>query len=394
MSYLSLFEQELEELRQKDLYRRLKILEGRDATRVFYENRELLLFCGNDYLGLSHDSRLVSAMKAAADTYGVGSGAARLISGTTRHHARLEEKTAAFKGKENALIYTAGYLANLGVLSALAGEKDLIVMDKLCHASLIDGARLSGAQVRVFPHKNYERAGEILKQAEKFEKKLLVSDTVFSMDGDQADIPELVRLKKQYGCLLILDDAHGTGVLGKKGTGAAEGFEKDMDVITGTFSKAVGVIGGFAATSNFLREVLINKSRSFIFATSLPPALCAAAAEGLSVLEKDSSLRAKLRENMETLQKELSGLMEPASFPIFPVIIGPENEAVRISEVLLNQGFLVPAVRTPAVPKGKARLRITLSAVHDAEQIRKLAAALKPLLRQLEKTSAHPAQGL
>ena len=372
------FEDELELLKDKDLYRTLRVLEGRGPVKALYEGREITLFCGNDYLGLSHHPRVVRALQKAAEEHGVGSGAARLISGTSALHARLEEKIARFKNKETALVYTAGYLANAGVLSALAGKNDLIVMDKLCHASLIDGARLSGAQVRVFPHKNYVRCEEIIKRgqtrkgpfgSDPFCRIILVSDTVFSMDGDFADLAELIRLKQEYGCLLIADDAHGTGVAGPTGRGATEGFENGIDVILGTLSKAVGAVGGFAAASQAIREMLINTSRPFIFATSLPPALCAAACEAISIMEEAPELREKLRQNMRALNPKLE-------FPIFPVMIGAEKAAVETAQNLLKKGFLVPAIRTPSVPKGKARLRVTVSAAHQPEDIRSFLQAL------------------
>lgn len=374
------FEDQLELLRQKDLYRTLRVLDDRGPVRALYEGREITLFCGNDYLGLSHHPRVIEAMKKAADPYGVGSGAARLISGTSLLHARLEEKIARFKNKEAALIYTAGYLANIGVLSALAGEKDLIVMDKLCHASLIDGARLSGAEVRVFPHKNYARCQEILENSSGFGKKILVSDTVFSMDGDFAGLSDLIRLKKKFSGLLIVDDAHGTGVAGASGRGATEGYEMDIDVIMGTLSKAVGTVGGFAATSQAIQEMLINVSRPFIFATSLPPALCAAAYEALLILEKASELREKLWQNVQALRQGLGRLgweIPETAFPILPLVIGPERAAVQAAEALLKEGFLIPAIRTPSVPKGKARLRVTVSAAHDTKDIERLLEALE-----------------
>jgi 7-keto-8-aminopelargonate synthetase-like enzyme len=258
-------------------------------------------------------------------------------------------------------------------LTALAGEGDLIVMNKLCHASLIDGARLSGAEVRVFPHKNYSRAAELLENTAG--KKILVSDTVFSMDGDFADLPELIRLKQKYGALLIVDDAHGTGVAGKTGRGATEGFEENLDVIMGTLSKAAGTIGGFAAASKPVREMLINVSRPFIFATSMPPALCAAAHEALCVMEEEPALSQKLEQNLKGLRTGLQRLgweIPESEFPILPLIIGAEKAAVETAEKLLREGFLVPAVRTPSVPKGKARLRVTVSAAHEPRDIERL----------------------
>ncbi len=381
---INLLEEELSELKAKDLYRKLRILEKPAGNYASYEGRKLLLFCGNDYLGLSKHPRVIRAAQEAAGSHGVGAGAARLISGTTDLHSRLEEKIAASKKKERALLFTAGYLANLGILTALASEKDLILMDKLCHASIIDGARLSGAEVRVFPHKNYERCEDILKKSEH-RRRILVSDTVFSMDGDVADLPALVRLKEKYDCLLCVDDAHGTGVLGKTGKGAAEdlGLENKIDVIMGTFSKGLGCLGGFAATSETIYNYLINFARPFIFATALPPLLCAAAFEALCIIEEEPGLLKKLWANIYQLQQLLGemGYSVVADSPILPIGIGPEKEALRLSDLLLKEGILIPAVRTPTVPKGKARLRVTLSAAHTSDEISRLGKSLKEALK-------------
>lgn len=374
--------QELEELRQKDLLRKLKTLSDHQGTRASWRGRELLLFCGNDYLGLSRDPRVIRAFQEAAAQYGMGAGAARLISGTSELHTRLEEELARFKRKERSLIFGAGYLTNMGVLSALAGKKDLIVMDKLCHASLIDGAKLSGANLRVFPHRQYGKAAEILEKGEG-ERRILVSDAVFSMDGDRADLDALIRLKERYGCLLVVDDAHGMGVFGPEGRGATEGFEEAIDCITGTFSKAFGVFGGFVAASRVLIEYLVNFSRPFIFATAPPPALQAACYEALLLIQKEPELRSKLWHNVDRVQAFLAGKGFPSESrsPILPLVLGEEREALGISGELLEKGILIPAIRYPTVPRGKARLRITVSAAHTAEDLERLFQALSEVLR-------------
>jgi len=376
-----LLQEELNELRAKDLYRSLRTLKPIDSTHASCDGRELLLFCGNDYLGLSHHRRVIDAAKKAAEYSGVGAGAARLISGTSDLHTEFEEKIARFKNKQRALVFSAGYLANLGVLTALAGEKDLILLDKLCHASLIDGARLSGAALRVFPHKNYQKGEEILQASAELRRRILVTDSIFSMDGDLADLAELVRLKEKYDCLLVVDDAHGTGVLGLNGRGAAEdeNLEEKIDVMTGTLSKTLGCLGGFAAASEDIIDYLINTSRPFIFATALPPMICAGALEALHIIEELPELRYQLWRNIQRMHSGLaaSGFETgPIQSPIFPVGIGSEKEALEISEQLLNQGILVPAVRYPTVPKGKARLRVTVSAAHSDEEIERFIGAL------------------
>ena len=381
MINISFIKEALADLKDQKLYRKLKTLEPVSSVRARFEGRELILFCGNDYLGLTHHPKVIKTFQEAAVKYGAGAGAARLISGTTSIHTELENKIAEHKKKEKALIYSAGYLANLGVLSALAGEGDLILMDKLCHASLVDGARLSGAELRVFPHKNYERAEEILSQS-KSPRKLLVSDTVFSMDGDRGDVEALAALKAKYGALLILDDAHVTGVFpDEEGNHvAAANFLAKADVITGTLSKALGVIGGFAAGSSDMIEYLINFSRPFIFATAIPPAVCSAAFESLKIAQ-EGSLRKKLWQNIRLFQ----ALLKKNGFevinedtPIFPIVLGSEQAALEASDKLLKAGFLVPAIRYPTVPKGKARLRVTVSAAHEPAD---LAAFMEALVK-------------
>jgi len=373
--------QELEELRLKNLYRKLRTLSEVQGARARWQGKELVLFCGNDYLGLSRHPRVVEAAQKAFHQYGVGAGASRLISGTSELHARLEEELARFKGKEEALVFGTGYLANLGVLSALAGEKDLIVMDKLSHASLVDGARLAGATFRTFPHKNYARCEEILKRGMEFRRRVLVSDAVFSMDGDLADLPELVRIKERYDCLLVVDDAHGLGVFGASGRGVTEGWEEKIDLIVATLSKALGVFGGFAAGSKVLIEHLINFSRPFIFATSPPPALCAAALEAIRLIREDASSRERLWRNVDEVRGFLGsrGFASEVPSPIMPLVVGEETRALELSEKLLERGILIPAVRYPTVSRGKARLRLTVSAAHDGDDLAKLFEALSEI---------------
>lgn len=378
----SILEEELAALKGKDLYRKIRSLSNVRGNRATLDGKEVLLFCGNDYLGLSRHPRVIRALEETVRQYGVGSGAARLISGGTDLHEKLEQKIAAFKKKEKALLFTTGYQANLGVLTSVAGEDDLIVMDKLCHASVVDGARLSGATLRVFPHLNYARCEEILKQNQDYDKRILVTDTVFSMDGDLADLRKLVWLKEEYGCLLAVDDAHATGVLGRDGRGAYEdgGLVEKMDVIVGTLSKGIGCLGGFAATSQTLYDYFVNAARSFIFDTSLPPALCAAACEAISVIEEEPDLRARLWRNIHAVHSGLKkeGFDLPASeSPILPIILGGEKEALRASNLLFEQGILIPAIRYPTVSKGKARLRLTVNAACSEPEKERLFAAFR-----------------
>ena len=376
------YKKELQELKAKSLYRKLRVLEDHQGTRAVFEGRKILLFCGNDYLGMSRHPRVIAAAHKAIDQYGVGARSARLIAGTTVAHARLEEKIAAFKSKESALVFGSGFLANLGILTAFAGKEDVVILDKLCHASLIDGARLSGAEIRVFPHKNYEKCEEILKKCTA-RRKLLVTENVFGMDGDRADLDTLIRLKKKYGALLIVDDAHGTGVFGKTGPGAAARFSDGIDVIMGTLSKAIGGLGGFVAADKVLIDHLTNFARPFIFATALPPMLCETAREAFCVIEEEPELLEKLWANIREVHQGLTKLGFRLAAPesaVLPVILGDEKKSMDAFEKLLAQGLFVPAVRYPTVPKGKARLRITVSAAHTSEDIQTLIKAFKTLL--------------
>jgi 8-amino-7-oxononanoate synthase len=381
----NLFFQELESLKEKNLYRRLRTLEDPQGAHATFEGRELLLFCSNDYLGLSRHPRVIRAAQRALKTYGVGAGSARLISGTSKAHAALEKKLAQTKGKESALVFAAGFLANLGILTAFAGEQDVIIMDKLCHASLVDGARLSKAELRVFPHKNYKKCEELLRGSQSARRRILVTETVFSMDGDLADLKELVRLKKRYGALLVADDAHGTGVLGAHGRGAAEkeGLSQKIDIIMGTLSKALGGLGGFVASDKVMTDTLVNFARPFIFATALPPVLCEAAREALCVVEEEPLLRKRLWDNIRQVHQGLAGLglsIGKSGSAILPVMIGDEGKAMKIFEKLLARGVFIPAVRYPTVPKGKARLRVTVSAAHTRQDIAKLIAAFTKIM--------------
>jgi 8-amino-7-oxononanoate synthase len=365
------YAQELQALKQKNLYRRLRVLEDHEGTHAKFEGRKILLFCGNDYLGMSRHPRVLAAAHKAIDRYGVGARSARLIAGTTDAHARLEKKIAKFKNKESALVFGSGFLANLGILTAFASKGDVVIMDKLCHASLIDGARLSGAEIRVFPHKNHEKCEEILKKCTA-RRKLLVTENVFGMDGDRADLKRLIRLKKKYGALLIVDDAHGTGVFGKSGPGATARFSKGIDVIMGTLSKAIGGLGGFVAADKDLIDHLTNFARPFIFATALPPVLCETAYEAFCVIEEEPALLKRLWTNIREVHQGLTKLGFRLAKPesaVLPVIIGDEKKAMEAFEKLLARGIFIPAVRYPTVPKGKARLRVTVSAAHTGQDI-------------------------
>lgn len=376
----------LEELRARALYRSLREVASPQGVSLQSDGRQLLNFSSNDYLGLANDTRLRDAAKAAIDRFGVGSGASRLVCGSLAPHASLEAKLAQFKGTEAALVFSSGYATAVGTISALMGAHDVVIIDKLAHASLIDGARLSGAILRVFPHNHMGKLESHLRWArENHARILVVTESVFSMDGDCAPLAEIVALKERFGAWLLLDEAHALGVLGDQGRGLAAKLDliDQVDIQMGTLSKALGASGGYVCGSRKLVELLINKARSFIFSTAPCPATAAAAEAALDfLLSPEGNQRiAQLWKNLHVLASHLQrdGVIESA---IVPLIIGDEEAALDAAAHLQEQGFLVPAIRYPTVAKNKARLRITLSALHSDAQIASLCAALAQLQPQ------------
>ncbi len=347
----------------------------------------LLNFCSNDYLGLAAHPDVVGAFVEAANTQGVGSGASHLVTGHGVEHEALEEELAAFTGRERALVFSTGYMANMGVIDALADQKALLVSDKLNHASLIDGCRLSGGEVRRYPHGDAARAGELIaKAAPNAKTRLLITDGVFSMDGDVAPLPQLARAARDANAWLIVDDAHGLGVLGATGRGSCEHFglsSADVPVLIGTFGKAFGTFGAFVAGDADLIEFLIQKARTYIYTTALPPAVAAATRAALRVSQRESWRREKVLALAARLRAALERGASPGiSVPgtIFPVVVGDAAKAVAVSRALEERGFLVTAIRPPTVPAGTARLRITLSAAHEEAQVDALADAVAEAL--------------
>jgi 8-amino-7-oxononanoate synthase len=387
-SQLDFVRDELAQIESLHQRRSLKRLETGNARTVVFEGKELVNFSSNDYLGLSQDERVQKAAKEAIDRYHASSASSRLICGNMSLHEQLEEELADFKKRDAALVFSSGYMANIGLLSALAGERDLICSDELNHASIIDGCRLSKAKTLVFRHKDLNHLESLLKHPVTSGRKLIVSDSVFSMDGDLSDVAGLMELAGRYDALLVLDEAHATGILGGGGRGAIEHFEdlgkikkriNCVDVEMGTLSKALGSFGGFVACDRSMRDFLINKSRSFIFSTALPPASVGAARASLAIVRQESALRKKLWENTRILKEQLHDQeFETGSSqtPIVPVCFGSEARALEVSEGLMKRGFLVPAIRPPTVPKGTSRLRLTVSAVHSEAEIGALVHAL------------------
>ena len=384
-----IYARQLEALRARSLDRHLREISSPSGTIADLEGKRLINFSSNDYLGLANDPQLREAATKAIAEFGVGAGASRLISGTQSPHVCLETALAKWKKTEAALCFSSGYAAALGTIPALVDKNDVIILDKLCHASLIDGAKLSGATLRVFPHNHLGKLKSHLewaRQKNSAARIVIITESVFSMDGDRAPLPEIVKLKIDFGAQLFLDEAHAVGVIGRNGRGLAfeENLSQEVDVQMGTLSKALGVSGGYICGSRNMTEWLINRARSFIFSTAPPPALAAAARAAVDFLSsiEGEKRRQRLWRNIDILAEELS--IQPAS-AIVPWIIGDEKETLAAAQNLQDNGFLVPAIRYPTVGKGTARLRITLSAAHEATQLRSLAGAIKRLPKETER---------
>jgi glycine C-acetyltransferase len=381
---------ELAQLRQEGLYRELRLVEGAQGRRVVLDGREVLLFCANNYLGLADHPLLKEAAVRAVERYGVGSGAARLVSGNMELHRALEERLAAFKGTEAALLFNSGYAANTGIIPALVGRGDTIFSDRLNHASIVDGALLSRARLVRYPHNDMAALRRLLAETPATGRRLIVSDAVFSMDGDLAPLAELVDLKREFDALLMVDDAHGTGVLGTGGRGSAElcGVEDGIDVQMGTLGKALGGFGAYVAASRELVDYLVNRARSFIFSTSLPPAVLAAALAALDLA--DSPEGARRRAVLADNAVRFRGLLAAAGFDtmgsvtqIVPVRIGAAEPTMTFTRLLLEEGVFVQGIRPPTVPAGNCRLRCTLMATHTEEDLAEAAAAILRVGRRL-----------
>lgn len=355
----------LEQLNQQHLRRTLRPIDRCGAT-VRRGDRTLLNLASNDYLGLATHPRLIEAVRDAAERSGVGSGASRLVSGTLEAHAALEQRFAEFKHAEAALLLPTGYMANLAALTTLVRTGDLVCLDKLNHASLIDAARASGATVRVFPHLGYEKLERLLAESDA-PRKLIVSDSVFSMDGDTADLKRLVELRDRFGAILVVDDAHGTGVLGEFGAGLAEaqGVAGRVDVTVSTASKGMGSLGGIITASRLVIDTLINSARSFIYTTAVPPTQVAAIDAALDVIRDEPDRRLRLREIAKQVRSALRAIGFAVSddpTPIVPLITGSPESALALAEHLEASGILAPGIRPPTVAPNSSRVRLSLRA--------------------------------
>lgn len=377
----------LQTRRQNKLYRQRKILQSPQGAQVRVDGRACIGFSSNDYLGLANHPALITALKDTADKYGVGSGASHLVSGHSAIHQALEEELAEFTGRPRALLFSTGYMANVGTIRALTDSGDLVVQDQLNHASLLDGGFLSRAEFLRYPHQNLSALDQILSTSTA-RRRLLVTDGVFSMDGDLADVPALAAIADRQDAWLMVDDAHGFGVLGENGRGIAEHYDMNVErlpVLIGTLGKAFGTFGAFVAGSEVMIETLIQFGRTYIYTTALPPAVAAATRVALTLVDSESWRRQKLQHLIARFQAAASQLDIPlfeSITPIQPVLIGDDEKVMQISEYLLDKGFWVGAIRPPTVPRGSARLRITLNAEHQETDIDRLLDSLAAALRE------------
>lgn len=376
----------LEDRRRQSLYRSRRIVEGPQGTTLTIDGKEIINFCSNDYLGLASHPDVIKAFKKGADEYGVGAGASHLINGHSRAHHVLEEELAEFVNRPRALLFSTGYMANLGIAGALTDRKDYIFEDRLNHASLIDAGRLSGARLQRYLHADPESLDSHLRKISSKNsdcRRLIASDGVFSMDGNIAPLPELARVAKQHHAWLMVDDAHGMGVLGKNGEGSIGHFGlglEDIPILMGTLGKAFGTFGAFIAGSEALIETLIQLARTYTYTTAMPPAIAAATSTSLRLLSQEGWRREKLHELIRRFREgamELGLSLMDSATPIQPVLIGDVDKALFISNALFDRGIFISAIRPPTVPEGSARLRITFSSDHSEVQIDQLLSVLE-----------------
>jgi len=375
MNKLNFLDDELIDLEKNGLYRALRTCSQFKFSKLVLDGKELINFSSNNYLGLAGDPALKKAACDAIEKYGCSSTASRLMCGNLALNEELEKRIAEFKRTEAALIFSSGYMANIGAISALMGRQDIIFADKYNHASLVDGCILSRAKLIRYPHKDIKKLEQVLNNTGKYGRRLIVTDSVFSMDGDIAPLPEIIELANTYGCMVMIDDAHATGVLGKTGRGSAEYFgipEEDVDIHMGTFGKALGSFGAYVAGSRKLKELLINRARSFIFTTALPPSVIGSVIAAISILETDNTRIKILNKNAgyfrSQLRKEGFNILNTETH-IIPLIIGENNKAIQFSKFLMQNGIFAVPIRPPTVPPYTARIRFSVTAAHSKEEL-------------------------
>ena len=371
---LAFLSTELDSLKQQGLYRRLRVLESEPAARATFDHKSVVNLSSNNYLGLTTHPKLVKAALDAVENYGVGSGAVRTISGTMAMHMELEQRLAKFKHVESVVVFQSGFAANAGTVAAVLTKEDVIISDELNHASIIDGARLSKATIKVFPHKDVDAARKIIQELPAGQKKILITDGVFSMDGDLGRVAELSALAEEYGAIMMVDDAHASGVFGKNGSGTVDHFKCHgrVDIQVGTLSKAIGVLGGYVAGSRNLIEFLYHRARPFLFSTSHPPAVTAACLAALDILETEPQWIEKLWDNTRFFKAGLDQLgfnTGMSESPITPVIVGEAATAAKMSDSLFDRGVFAQSIGFPTVARDKARLRTIVAATHTKEDL-------------------------
>src|SRR5688572_640577 len=372
----------------RGLKRERRVLASPQGARVTVDGREYVAYCSNDYLGLAAHPAVVAAAREGADRYGVGAGASHLVLGHGAAHQALEERLAAFVELPRALLFSSGYLANIGIVTALAGRGDAVFADRLNHASLNDAALLARADFKRYPHLDLDALARLLA-ASRGRRKLIVTDAVFSMDGDIAPVPDLLALAERHDAWLVLDDAHGFGVMGRSGRGTLSHFgaRSPRIVYMATLGKAAGVFGAFAAGAPEVVETLVQRARPYMYTTAAPPLLAVALSKSLELVESEEWRRERLRSLVAALRERLKPgrwRLAPSQTAIQPLVVGASAEAVAVSEALAREGLLVPAIRPPTVPQGTARLRISLSAAHELADVERLAAALNDVEKQIE----------
>ena len=387
LQYLS---DELQKLREQNLYQKLRILETEQLPVCNFDGQEVINLSSNNYLGLTTHPKLKERAVRAVEEFGVGSGAVRTIAGTMALHMELEEKIATFKHVEASVVFQSGFTANAGTVQAILGREDVIVSDELNHASIIDGCRLSRAEIKVFPHKDVEACERILKEIQDRKcRKLLITDGVFSMDGDITPLPQLVELAEKYGCIMMIDDAHSSGVLGRSGRGTVDHFDLHgrVDIQVGTLSKAIGALGGYVCSNSDTIEYLYHRARPFLFSTSHPPSVAATCIAAFEVLEEEPQLIEQLWSNTEFFKEGLKRLgfnTGMSETPITPVIVGDAALAHQFSRELFQAGVFAQGIGYPTVPHGKARIRTIVTATHTREELSQAIEIMEKIAKKLK----------
>jgi glycine C-acetyltransferase len=385
---LKFVDDELNKIKQEGLYRSLRCLEGHQGSRIGIDGKDCINLCSNNYLGLANNPRLRQAGIEAIQKYGVGAGASRLICGNFKLYQELENRLARFEKQEAALVFNSGYCANLGVITALVGHGDIVFSDKLNHASIVDAALLSRAEVKRYPHKDMEALKKFLAGSKNYKRKLIITDTVFSMDGDIAPLPEIVDLAKRFDAMVMVDEAHATGVFGENRTGLAEhfGLQEEIDVHMGTLSKAFGCLGGYITGKKGLIEYLINRSRPLIYTTALTPSVLASSIAAIDIVEKEGWMTKTLWANAGFLKRGLIDMgfdLVGSETQIMPILVGETEKAVEFSKGLLQEGVFIQAIRPPTVPKSQARLRLTAMATHKEQDLEKALETIKRIGKRI-----------